>query len=627
MWLFQKIKKLDEEQVDPIGLAIFRILYSLVLLGEVIQLFYFRHLVYDKIPFVVPAEIHWAWPLGIWMVAIVCVLFGFYYRIAALVSYLLTVVCVATTSAYEYHMFYAYTGINFLLMLIPANRVWSLDSVRAKVSGAIARQEDLAQPKVSLWTYRVLVFVGIALVYFDSIFHKFASDIWMNGLGAWLPANLPMVTQSDTSLIWNSKFLALFSGYLTLIFEVVFIFCFWFRKCWLPLFLIGVGFHLGILVEFPIPFFALGFACLYLLLVPPELVQSLCGKLRSKKIFLSVFYDYECPLCRMTVAFLSCFDWLRRINFVQVQQVELRHVLLSEKSDEELFASMHAVTRDQRVVEGVNTYSQIFKQIPIFWPFQFFVSLDFSRSIYEWIAKNRGTERCTDESCDISYFSESKAPVRSGTKPLFPGLTLSNLRVLGWTVFVFACVFFQLCMILNSPLLNKFYSFLTIEDSSLVNVARKVSVKTRSIVQPVLGITYHGVFTDPHFEGYHHQVKIVHRATGEVVPVTTDSGAPGAYMLGPTWAKWSFRANGPTVSQEKISSGIRDFTSFWIYKNKLESRTENQFDLFVRYVDHPKGWERSYYARAMKTPWEKLGVATWSNDEFAIDIVVVEDVR
>ncbi|WP_417731004.1 HTTM domain-containing protein [Rosistilla oblonga] len=146
-------------------------------------MFQYRHLVYDKIPYVIPSEINWAWPLGLWMLSALFMLVGAAYRKAALVNYIMTVTCVATTSSYEYHMFYAYTGINFLLMFTPAARRLSFDALIDKNRRVAARLEP-SECKVSLINYRILVFVGIALVYFDSVFHKSGSYIWLNGLGA-----------------------------------------------------------------------------------------------------------------------------------------------------------------------------------------------------------------------------------------------------------------------------------------------------------------------------------------------------------------------------------------------------------------------------------------------------------
>lgn len=46
------IKKLYEKEESGLALALFRIVYGLVVLAEVWQIFYFRHLIFDPIPYV-----------------------------------------------------------------------------------------------------------------------------------------------------------------------------------------------------------------------------------------------------------------------------------------------------------------------------------------------------------------------------------------------------------------------------------------------------------------------------------------------------------------------------------------------------------------------------------------------
>ena len=45
-----------DKEIDGTGLAVFRIVYSFFLLCEITQMFYFRHLIFDKIPYIELAE-------------------------------------------------------------------------------------------------------------------------------------------------------------------------------------------------------------------------------------------------------------------------------------------------------------------------------------------------------------------------------------------------------------------------------------------------------------------------------------------------------------------------------------------------------------------------------------------
>ena len=90
-------------QVSPIGLSLFRIAYSTVLLCEVTQLFYFRHLVFDPIPYVSVAETSYTPALIAWIVAIACLIVGIFTRTACVVNYVMTLLTFSTFHAFEYH--------------------------------------------------------------------------------------------------------------------------------------------------------------------------------------------------------------------------------------------------------------------------------------------------------------------------------------------------------------------------------------------------------------------------------------------------------------------------------------------------------------------------------------------
>src|SRR6478736_8899132 len=101
----KKIKELYERQVDGSGIALFRIVYSAVLFCEVAQLFYFRHLVFDRIPFIEPPEIDVTYGLIAWMVVIVFLMLGLFTRQSAILNYAFSLVYIGTISNYAYHMF------------------------------------------------------------------------------------------------------------------------------------------------------------------------------------------------------------------------------------------------------------------------------------------------------------------------------------------------------------------------------------------------------------------------------------------------------------------------------------------------------------------------------------------
>lgn len=75
------IKRLYNKKISGLGLSIFRIVYTSVLLCEVIHFYYFRHLIFDKIPFLDPAEIDFGIPIKIWMTALIFSILGLFTRL------------------------------------------------------------------------------------------------------------------------------------------------------------------------------------------------------------------------------------------------------------------------------------------------------------------------------------------------------------------------------------------------------------------------------------------------------------------------------------------------------------------------------------------------------------------
>jgi len=262
MFFYRWIAKYYDKEISATGLGIFRIAYATVVLLEVLQIAYFRTIIFQPLtPYTTPA-------LFIWAGALVGLALGLFTRPCSIVNYGFAVVFIGSFTDFEYHFDFTMIGTNFLLIFLPISKALSLDNVirRGRTSGP---GTELRQtPGVSPLAYTVPLFVGIGLIYFDSVFHKLTSDSWIQGLGVWIPASLPHLTWNDLSAILDNRFIALFLGYFTLLFEATFVFGFWFRKLRVAFLLGGLGLHVGILLAFPIPFFALGYIAFYVLLVP-----------------------------------------------------------------------------------------------------------------------------------------------------------------------------------------------------------------------------------------------------------------------------------------------------------------------------------------------------------------------
>jgi len=395
------LRKYFDKKIDGTGLAIFRIAYCTVLLCEIAQLFYFRHLVFDKIPYIQIAEINFAIPIGIWFISVLMILFGVCTRFSSIINYLMSLILIATISSYEYHVFYAYMGINFLLMFIPVSQCLSFDRLFQKLKNSNTTFQYNPTKKVSQIYYFMPLFLAVGLIYFDSIFIKIMEYSWQSGLGMWMPSSLPVMVHNNISFLLNQKWIMVSLGYLTLLFEVSFIFLFTKKVMRMPLFLIGVGLHVGIFIVFPIPWFALTYIALYILLIPVSFWKK---KNKSEDVpNLTVYYDSECPLCVRTKIVVTHFDTSNKIRFKTVQFDSSQNEKLKDIPTDTLLDDIHCVDSKGKVYNGVMTYQRILKSIWYMTPFSFLLLFwpvrKIAEIVYRYIAKNRNTVRCKEENC------------------------------------------------------------------------------------------------------------------------------------------------------------------------------------------------------------------------------------
>ncbi|WP_162055070.1 hypothetical protein [Pontibacter pamirensis] len=279
---YTKFKELCQTQVTGLGLSIFRVFFSLILLVEVAKVFYFRHLYFDPTPYIVEAELSFSLVLLVWLGVLFFLLIGFFTRTAALINYVLVLVFFSSFTTIKYHFDAALVGLSFLLIILPMANTWSVDSFLYQL-----QRPQRGEQKVRKVYYFLPVLLVLCLQYVDSFFHKAASAMWLKGLGVWLPASLPNQIYTAHSWLLNQEELITGLGYLVMLFELLFIFLLPFGKIRSWLALIGVSMHLGIVLTFPIPSFGLTFAGVYMLLLPDSFWSRIRGKVgsRSNSIF------------------------------------------------------------------------------------------------------------------------------------------------------------------------------------------------------------------------------------------------------------------------------------------------------------------------------------------------------
>ena len=257
------------QQYSTLPLGLFRIVYGLCLLLEIWQLLDKYELIFSSVPFQVSGEVPMRPALVLWAVVCIAIIFGAWTRTALAINFALTVVFFGSTEQFEYHIDYIYSIINLLLLFVPLESALSVD---AKLDPAVRR------PFASRAGFDAILLTALVSIYFESSIYKWAADTWVSGLGFWRPASTPGFTVIDIGPFLDLKWLMLGLGFMTLIFETVFIVLMFFQRLRWPLIAIGLGLHLGICFVFPIPIFGLAVAALYLLFVPDPFWRRLAQR-------------------------------------------------------------------------------------------------------------------------------------------------------------------------------------------------------------------------------------------------------------------------------------------------------------------------------------------------------------
>ncbi len=622
---FNFIRRLYEKEIDASGLAAFRIIYSTVLLCEIAQIFYFRHLIFDKIPFLEPSEIDFTPALIAWMATVFFLILGLFTRQAAIANYIFSLVFLAAIRTYEYHMFYTYMGINLLLIFLNTSRVNSLDRLRDKFKYRNVKFNYRLSRKVSVLNYYVPLLLGIGFVYFDSTFYKLASHNWMTGIGMWLPSSLPHIARIDATQILNVKWLVIGVGYLVLVFEMLFLFTF-FRRTWrIPMLLIGISLHICIVIQFPIPWFGLGVASLYLLMVPVKFWSVLGDKIKRKKPILTIYYAEDRYFHYQTRVLLSHFDLRESLQFrVADSDAHADDSQTETVESETSTGDLYLITSNGNVLYGIKACRRALLHLPVFFPIGVLLYLPgfyhVSRLIYRTLMGIGGVGQDRKHTPFVNTGIEFDSRFSYSYE--------KYLQIFAISVGLGVLSILQLNVTYNSKLINEIKSWSGISDAGIEESIQKFSSPVASLSRVFLGITTHAVFMDSHFDNYNHIIGIQAETDSGVkiwLPIIDKDGHPGTYIYSFNWVKWTFRVNSPSVEQERLASGIRDFATFWAIRNGFDIE-KLKFNIFLKKCHIPKTWQRDFIRSQQAIPWERIGIAYWRSGIFLVELPTIESI-
>ena len=615
--LLKAIQTQLNHKVAGTGLGLFRIGFALVAFQEILFLFYFRHLIFDPVPYLDRASPVLHLFLLVWLGVVACLALGYHTRRVAVANYLFWVVFVVFTPMWQDFdggFDQLITASSFLLIFLPSERALSLDQLRWSWRYSAPGQRYRPMREVPLLAYTLPLALTLGLLYFDSGLHKLSSEFWRNGMGAWLPATMPYYASPlDMSPLLNLRWLEQAIGYLIIIFQLVFVFLFWFRPFRVPLLILGASFHIGIVLSLNV--YPFGFAMLvhYLLLVPFAWWRGFSGRVVCEKPLLTVFYDQDCPLCNRTVIFIEHFDIRQAIAFKGLQNHAREYPGLDAIPEATLLTDLYALDNQGRLSAGVDTYIQILLKLGYPAPLGCLLKIpgiyQIAQAIYRKIANSRQRQPC-GEHCAVTPI-----PAWVDERP-FAGFYARHatterqiaLRIAKALVLV-------LVLQLNSTLhYGVLYRWMGTRPSDpALALLDQGSDSVINLSHAFFGISPHALYLHDHFDHYNDIVALTYRdkAGQETwLPFINQEGR----LLSPNWGRvqsmWANIAITSHMSRDRLEKFTKKVTAFYSLDMGIDL-SDAQFVIKSKHVEVPTSWEYDLRRRNFQGAWRDIGTLNW----------------
>src|SRR5262245_14953821 len=385
---------------SPINLAVLRIVFFTVLF----QFVDVRHVVwFSQIPPELrfpPVGVGWLLPyvpinpaavtLTAVMLRVCCLsaLVGLFSRTSAGLAALLSLYVLGVPELYgkvnHYHYLVAFAA---LLAASPCGDALSCDAVRASWRRADRGQTAPPAPSMAYALPLRFVWLLIGLIYFFPGFWK----LWSSGFDWAFSDNLRLQMHAKWLEFgdWTPFFrldqhplLSQTAAFLTIVFEISFVFLIFFPRVRLLAPLGGLVFH-TLTYVFMVIFFNVTAA--YVAFVDwRALLMRLGRRLFPEPV--SLVYDGRCRTCRRTIATLRAFDVLGRVSYMDGRDPDaLRANGLDWLDADALGRGVHAV-RGRRRWAGVAAYQAIGPRFPLLWPVLALLILPIADRVYRHVA-------------------------------------------------------------------------------------------------------------------------------------------------------------------------------------------------------------------------------------------------
>jgi hypothetical protein len=265
----QKLIQWTEKQiynpVSTIPFALFRIGFACIILGTVWQLYEFKELIYDEIPFYKSQEINIKLPLFFWILSSIFLILGLFTKWMSIANFVFALCFIYPLKKFGYAFDSIFLCVSAWMMFAPIQHRFSLDNYLSLKF----HKKPFSQLTISLY-YQILILLNLTWVYVDAGIQKIQSALWQKGIGFWRYASIPSISSLGWQELLDSQFIVSGINYGIMLFQLFFpIFLIIKRIRWIIVF-VGILIHFSILLFFPIKLFSIAECLLYIFLIPRE---------------------------------------------------------------------------------------------------------------------------------------------------------------------------------------------------------------------------------------------------------------------------------------------------------------------------------------------------------------------
>ncbi|MCI0654815.1 MAG: hypothetical protein L0Y39_10110 [Methylococcaceae bacterium] len=577
----------------------------MVILQEIVYLVYFRHLIFDKIPFIETANPIVSFALGLWLLATALLIFGLYTFACSVANYFFWVLFVLISpmwrdfnGGFDQLM----TSSSLILIFVHSERRFSLDNLRSQLKSADLAPKLVQDTRSPVIYYYLLVGVSLGLLYFDAAVHKLQSEIWMNGLGVWVPNTMPYyISPFDFDWFVNNRRLQELSGYFLFVFQLSFLFICTRRLFRIPLLFFGLLFHFGIIVCLNIYPFGFGMLVHYILLAPFKWWTFVARKIEYNSPVLHTYCNITNRASLRMALTLRHFDFR---NFSKFQFVatpdELPQIIREEHPDFRSF-TLASLDRQNKGYEGLDG----FLEKKYFWLVLFCLRF-FDTVVLLFARSNRyaGLWRRLNAIRSNRIASRQASDVKASSKSIYRFLAI------------------VLILQVNSTLYYGLLKRFGFNERSTVQgeIIREVSTYITSISHILFGITPHALYMDEHFSGYELIIAFTYIDSAgheNWVPFI----APDGRFISPNWGRvhsmWANVAMHPPFNQIVFERLAKKVTAFWAQKLGIGTRS-SIFIIKSKPVQISYRWVKDLRKKNLNGNWSEFGTIRWVEGRFSI---------